>query len=71
MLLKMEIIIYLNYIKELHAKLESGNGLLQVLIGPSQVGKTTSVLKLIEDQYKDRAYYVSADKIFNSNSTCI
>jgi predicted AAA+ superfamily ATPase len=43
------------------------NGLIQVLLGPRQVGKTTSILKLIEDFYADRAHYVSGDKIFNAD----
>lgn len=64
----MEKIIYLRYIKQLQDRIDQNNSLVQVLIGPRQVGKTTSVLKLIEDHYKNRAFYVSADKIFNSDS---
>lgn len=33
------------------------------------MGKTTSVLRLIEDFYKKSAYYVSADRVFNSGSS--
>jgi predicted AAA+ superfamily ATPase len=65
----MKNFIYLNYIKNLKARIDDKNGLIQVLLGPRQVGKTTSVLKLIEDYYQESAFYVSADKIFNSDSS--
>ncbi len=64
----MNKFIYLNYIKDLHRRISEENGLIQVLIGPRQVGKTTSVLRLIEDNYKDKSVYVSADKVFNSDA---
>jgi predicted AAA+ superfamily ATPase len=48
--------------------IDSGNGLIQVLIGPRQVGKTTSVLDLIKRRYKNESHYVSADKVFNSDT---
>lgn len=60
--------IYLNYINELKRKIESDSGLIQVLLGPRQVGKTTSVLMMIEDHFKSHSHYVSADKFFNSDS---
>lgn len=65
----MKNIIYLKYINALKDRIEDKNGLIQVLLGPRQVGKTTSTLKLIEDHYATSAYYVSADKVFNSNSS--
>lgn len=64
----MENFIYLNYINKLKSNIKLNNGLIQVLLGPRQVGKTTSILKLIEDFFTDQAYYVSADKIFNADS---
>lgn len=64
-------VIYLNYTKVLRDRIEAKNDLVQVLLGPRQVGKTTSVLKLIEDQYFNKAYYVSADRIFNSDALWI
>lgn len=64
----MNRIIYLSYINKLKERIDLKNGLLQVLVGPRQVGKTTSVLKLIEDYYSDSAIYVSADKVFNSDA---
>lgn len=69
MLSKVKKIIYLNYINTLKGRIDENKGLIQVLVGPRQVGKTTSVLKLIEDFYKKSAYYVSADKVFNTDSS--
>ncbi|HWU44737.1 MAG TPA: ATP-binding protein [Bdellovibrio sp.] len=65
----MEKIIYLSYINELRTKIEAHPHLIQVLLGPRQVGKTTSVLKLIEDHYRNSSHYVSADKVFSSDPT--
>jgi len=65
----MKNFIYLSYINVLKDRIDANRGLLQVLVGPRQVGKTTSVLKLIEDFYKDSAHYVSADKVFNSDAS--
>jgi len=65
----MKKFIYLKYIKDLKDRIDSDNGLIQVLIGPRQVGKTTSVLRLIDDDYVQNAHYVSADKVFNSDSS--
>lgn len=65
----MKKFIYLKYIKALKDRINQKNGLIQVLVGPRQVGKTTSILRLIEDDYKDSAYYVSADQVFNSDSS--
>jgi predicted AAA+ superfamily ATPase len=67
----MNKFIYLTYINKLKASIDSGNGLIQVLLGPRQVGKTTSILKLAEDFYADQTHYVSADKVFNANSNWI
>lgn len=58
--------IYLNYINQLRTRIDSNTSLLQVILGPRQVGKTTTVLKLIEDHYKERAHYTSADQVFNA-----
>jgi len=65
----MKKVIKLSYINELHEKIDQKNNLIQVLIGPRQVGKTTSILKLIEDHYAKNSIYVSADKVFNSDSS--
>ncbi|MFN8791941.1 MAG: ATP-binding protein, partial [Bdellovibrionales bacterium] len=47
---------------------EQNSGLIQVLLGPRQVGKTTSILRLIEDHYKEDSLYASADQVFNSDA---
>ena len=61
--------IYLNYINKLHSNINAKTGLIQVLLGPRQVGKTTTVLKLLDEHYKDKAHYVSADQVFNSDTS--
>lgn len=63
--------IKLNYINRLKDSILEKNGLIQVLLGPRQVGKTTSTLALIEEQFQGRAHYVSADKVFNSSAQWI
>ncbi|MGZ3743149.1 MAG: ATP-binding protein [Pseudobdellovibrionaceae bacterium] len=60
--------IYTNYINNLRDNIITNNGLIQVLLGPRQVGKTTSILKLIEDYFVDQAHYTSADKVFNADA---
>lgn len=67
----MNHFIYLNYIKRLKKNIDANNGLIQVLLGPRQVGKTTSILKLIEDFYKNESHYVSADKVFNADASWV
>jgi predicted AAA+ superfamily ATPase len=41
--------------------------LIQVILGPRQVGKTTSVLDFLENEYEKAFIYVSSDKIFNAS----
>jgi predicted AAA+ superfamily ATPase len=60
--------IYLNYIRVLQERIDSKSGLVQVILGPRQVGKTTTTLKLLEEQYKNASTYVSADTVFNADS---
>ena len=64
----MKSLINLSYINSLKDKIDQNNGFIQVLIGPRQVGKTTSVLELIKNHYASHSVYVSADQIFNSDS---
>lgn len=45
----------------------SKSSLIQVLLGPRQVGKTTSILHFLDHEYKDSYHYVSADKVMNSD----
>ena len=65
----MKKFIYLNYINMLKRRIDQKKDLIHVLVGPRQVGKTTSVLRLIEDFYLDSAHYASADKVFNSDAS--
>lgn len=65
----MNKFVYTSTFNALRDRVAADNGLVQVLVGPRQVGKTTSVLKLIEEFYQDSAHYVSADKVFNSDSS--
>lgn len=60
--------INLNFINKLEENLNSKTGLLQVILGPRQVGKTTTILSYLETKYKGKAHYVSADKVFQSNA---
>lgn len=57
-----------NFINTLDERLQAKSTLIQVLIGPRQVGKTTSVLNLIEKQFKGRAIYESCDRVFHASS---
>jgi predicted AAA+ superfamily ATPase len=63
--------IKLPFISELDYNLKSETELLQVILGPRQVGKTTTILNYLESHYKDSSHYVSADKIFNSSPAWI
>jgi uncharacterized protein len=64
----MKKAIYLNYINVLKDRLDRRAGLIQVILGPRQVGKTTTFLKLIEEHYSDQVHYVSADEVFNAEA---
>lgn len=63
----MENIIKLSFINKLEESLSAKTNLIQVLIGPRQVGKTTSVTHFFETQYSHQYIYESADQVFNSN----
>ena len=63
--------IKLNFINELQKNLRADRGLLQVILGPRQVGKTTSILNLLESEYKDSHIYLSLDSVFNTQHTLI
>jgi predicted AAA+ superfamily ATPase len=61
----MNNLVYLNFINELRRNLHARSAHLQVVLGPRQVGKTTTVLRFIREHLKDHAIYVSADETFN------
>jgi predicted AAA+ superfamily ATPase len=67
----MEKVINLPFISQLDRNLSSGNGLLQVLLGPRQVGKTTTVLDYLERSHSDKYLYVTADAVLNASADWI
>lgn len=64
----MKKVIKLNFIDVLRLNLSQNNRLIQVLIGPRQVGKTTTVLYFFKAHFKDQFLYESADEVFNSTA---
>ena len=69
--IKMKNIINLDFTTKLSEALALKNGLLQVIIGPRQVGKTTTVLKYLEENHSDKFLFHSADEVFNATSSWI
>jgi predicted AAA+ superfamily ATPase len=67
----MKISTNLQFIKDLHKRLQADNGLLQVLLGPRQVGKTTTVLDYLERQFSGAYHYVSADQELHTGDAWI
>jgi predicted AAA+ superfamily ATPase len=67
----MKAPISLKFINKLHLAIESKNHLLQLIIGPRQVGKTTSILKYLNENHSQKFNYYSADEVFNANSKWI
>ena len=54
------------FINVLHTRLMSQNPLIQVILGPRQVGKTTSILAYLDARFNGRNNYVSADSVLNA-----
>jgi predicted AAA+ superfamily ATPase len=69
--IKMKTIINLDFTTKLSEALALKNGLLQVIIGPRQVGKTTTVLKYLEENHSEKFLFYSADEVFNATSNWI
>lgn len=61
----MESLVKLSVINELEHNLKHSPQFIQVILGPRQVGKTTSV-KIFLDSYEKAYHYVSADKVFTN-----
>lgn len=57
----MKNLIKLKFIKHLDESISRNSDLIQVVIGPRQVGKTTGVLTYLESQNPAETHYVSAD----------
>lgn len=67
----MKELIDLEFTSKLDESLSQNTGLLQVIIGPRQVGKTTTVLKFLNDNYSDKFLFYSADEVFNASANWI
>ena len=67
----METLQNLPFIRELDKKIEADTGLLQVLLGPRQVGKTTSVLDYFERCHSGKFHYASADSVLHASPAWI
>lgn len=67
----MKKVINLAFTTKLSESLALNNGLLQVIIGPRQVGKTTTVLKYLEENHANNFLFFSADEVFNATSSWI
>ena len=63
-------IITLAFLQTLKKNLSSSNPLIQVIQGPRQVGKTTSVTYFLKSQ-KKAYHYISADGVLNNKFTWI
>lgn len=64
---KMNKLIRLPFTQKLDEALVKKTELLQVIIGPRQVGKTTTVLKYLNENHPDKFHFYSADEVFNTN----
>lgn len=61
-------VIHLSFTDRLDRNLKTKNGLIQVILGPRQVGKTTTILDYLEREHKGKFHYVSADQVFNTGA---
>lgn len=61
--------IELPFSKSVEKALREKSPFLQVVIGPRQVGKTTTMLKMLEENFENKFIYHSADQIFNATTS--
>lgn len=59
-------LIKLPFINDLHKNLTGSSKFLQVILGPRQVGKTTTILDYLQKHHEGQHHYVSADGVFNA-----
>ncbi|MBU6155166.1 MAG: AAA family ATPase, partial [Bdellovibrionales bacterium] len=59
--------VLLPWVSQIKTHLLQKTGLIQVILGPRQVGKTTSILEFLNKEYPDSHLYVAADRVFHSN----
>ncbi len=65
----MEKLINLPFTTKLNESLINSPGFLQVIIGPRQIGKTTTVLKYLNESHPNKFHFYSADEVFNASAT--
>ena len=64
--------INLPFISKLKNNLKDTPQFIQVILGPRQVGKTTTILHYLKHEFNEKEYlYVSAEKNLVSNSNWI
>jgi predicted AAA+ superfamily ATPase len=64
----MKNLVQLPFTHQLDAHLKAKTHLIQVIIGPRQVGKTTTLLHYLETNHHGRYHYVSADQVFHTSA---
>lgn len=57
-----------SFVAQLEQRISAGQPLIQVLVGPRQVGKTTGVKQLLS-RYSGTVHYANADDILNADRT--
>jgi hypothetical protein len=57
-----------SFVAQLEQRLSAGQPLIQVLVGPRQVGKTTGVKQLLA-RYPYATHYANADDILTTDRT--
>ncbi|MGB5216874.1 MAG: ATP-binding protein [Smithella sp.] len=57
-----------SFVTQLEQRISTGQPLIQVLVGPRQVGKTTGVKQLLS-RYSESAHYANADDVLNADRT--
>lgn len=57
-----------SFVTQLEKRVSAGQALMQVLVGPRQVGKTTGVKQLLA-RYPHAAHYANADDILTTDRT--
>lgn len=57
-----------SFVAQLEQRISTGQPLIQVLVGPRQVGKTTGVKQLLSS-YAGSAHYANADDVLNADRT--
>src|SRR3990167_8791676 len=59
----MKSFVHLPFIQQLDIQLKDSPQFMQIIVGPRQIGKTTSILAYLEKQHSGHHHFHSADKI--------